>query len=125
MNFGTVVGYGKSVETEKNHENIPRILDMPIYTNEDCFFENKELVTISSRRTFCGGYNNGSGVCNGDSGSGLVITDGNSYYIRGIVSSSLYVGNYECDVRTYSVFTDLLKFYDWINDVSAESYLYD
>ena len=119
---GIVVGYGKSEDETKIHENIPKVIDMPIHTNEHCFLENSNLVKISSKRTFCGGTGTGVGVCRGDSGSGLFVTDGSAYYLRGIVSSSIIGGRYGCDVDTYSVFTDVTKYVDWINGISTSRF---
>ena len=114
---GVVVGYGKSEDETKRHENIPKILDTPIHTNENCFLDHHALLKISSRRTFCGGTGTGIGVCRGDSGGGLFVKYGSAYYIRGIVSSSIIGGPYGCDVDVYSVFTDVTKYIDWINGV--------
>ncbi|XP_070501523.1 uncharacterized protein [Chironomus tepperi] len=116
---GVVVGYGKSEDGSKDHENIPKIIQTPIHSNEDCFLNNYLLAKLSSRRTFCGGTGTGSGVCIGDSGNGLFVTDGTTYYLRGIVSASLLNVNHECDVNNYSVFTDVTKYIDWISNVST------
>ena len=117
---GIVVGYGKDEDPYKIHSNIPKSINLPIHQNEDCFLKNYELARFSSKRTFCGGAGNGTGVCMGDSGSGLVVTDGRAYYLRGIVSASLNNMTYGCDVDTYSIFTNVLNFTDWINGVSVE-----
>jgi len=119
---GIVVGFGKSEDETKVHENIPKLLETPIHSNEDCFFDYPSLVTLSSRRTFCGGTGNGFGVCKGDSGSGLIVTDGTVYYLRGIVSSSIIGGRYGCDVNAYAVFTDVTKYIDWINGISTSRF---
>jgi len=119
---GSVVGYGKSEDESKLHENIPKILATPIHSNQDCFNNNEGLALISSGRTFCGGTGTGVGVCTGDSGSGLIVTDGNAFYLRGIVSSSLLNAKRGCDVDTYAVFTDVTKFVDWINGIKAERF---
>jgi len=117
---GVVVGYGKDEDPQKLHLNIPKSISMPIHQNEDCFLKYPSLVTLSSKRTFCAGSGDGTGVCLGDSGSGLVVTDGIAYYLRGIVSASLVNTTYECDVDAYSIFTNVLKFTDWINTVSVD-----
>ncbi|XP_070489969.1 uncharacterized protein [Chironomus tepperi] len=117
---GLIVGYGKSEDEKKIHENIPKIINTPIHTNEHCFLNNLNLVKISSERTFCGGSGTGVGACRGDSGNGLYVTDGNAYYLRGIVSSSIIGGRYGCDVDTYAVFTDVTKYVDWIDGVSVD-----
>lgn len=111
---GFVVGYGKSEDVTKIHENIPKIIKTPIHQNADCFLKNSHLTGISSNRTFCGGNGDGAGVCIGDSGSGLFVLDGEKYFLRGIVSSSLFNFGQSCNVNTYSVFTDLRFYNQWI-----------
>jgi len=65
-----------------------------------------------SNRGFCGEYANRTGVCDGDSGGGLIVEHNNRHYLRGIVSFSLYGEFNGCD--SYSTYADILKFYDWI-----------
>jgi hypothetical protein len=122
QDLGIVVGYGKSEDLTKTHENIPKVINVPIHSQEDCFLSNPALVPISSKRTFCGGYRDGTGVCNSDSGGGLVIQLNNVIYLRGIVSSSLVRDFSSCDLENYSVFTNVLKFKDWIKDLIMKSY---
>jgi len=117
---GVVVGYGKDEDPNTNHLNIPKSIKLPIHQNEDCFLKDSVFAQLSSKRTFCGGSGNGTGTCKGDSGSGFVVTDGTAYYLRGIVSASLNNLTYGCDVDTYSIFTNVLKFTDWINSVSVD-----
>lgn len=119
---GFVVGYGKSEDTTKAHENIPKILKTPIYKNDDCFLKNYLLATLSSKRTFCGGTGTGTGVCSGDSGSGLIVFDKNAYYLRGIVSSSLFNQQRQCDVNTYSIFTNVAYYVDWIYGIQISRF---
>lgn len=114
INHGLVVGYGKSEDLSKEHENIARFVETPIHSNEHCLLSNAVFREMSSNRTFCGGYANGTGVCRGDSGSGLIVFHNNTYYLRGIVSGSIWGNKYECDVNNYAVFTDITKFYTWI-----------
>ena len=75
---------------------------------------------ISSNRSFCGGSRDGSGVCMGDSGNGLFVEYSGIYFLRGIVSSSLYTKS-NCDVYNFAVFTNVLKFFDWIVDRASSS----
>lgn len=110
---GTVVGWGRSGEPGKNHENVPKKIEVPMFTNEECFLETHDLAKLLSKRTFCAGFRNGTGVCHGDSGSGFFFKKGNSYYLRGIVSSSL-LGSGSCDVTKYAVYTNVLKFLNWV-----------
>ncbi|XP_070508990.1 uncharacterized protein, partial [Chironomus tepperi] len=108
---GLVVGFGKSEFTDI--ENIARKVNMPIHSYRKCV-ESSDHESLVSHRTICGGYANGTGVCRGDSGSGLIVKSNGIYYLLGIVSSSLYGGEYECNVHAYSVFTDVTKFHNWI-----------
>lgn len=104
----------------KTLEELPKIINIPIHSNDDCFFEFPDLLKISSRRTFCGGTGAGNGVCKGDSGSGMAVMYEGAYYLRGIVSSSLRNIDMSCDVNKYSIFTDVLKFSDWIHEIDDE-----
>lgn len=121
---GFVVGFGKSEDESKTHENIPKVLGTPIHKNEDCFLTNNDLVLLSSKKTFCAGTGNGQGVCNGDSGSGLMVQHNGFYYFRGIVSSSLRNDKFGCDVNSYAIFTDVLKFIDWIDGIDVNEDFY-
>ena len=113
---GFVVGNGKGGQ-ENEYENIPKILKMPIQTSRHCTEKDSTFKDLLTGRTFCAGSGTGQGVCTGDSGSGFVVQIGGIFYLRGIVSASLpnyYLG---CNVDTYSVFTDVLKFIRWINEL--------
>jgi Trypsin len=120
---GIIIGYGKSENFSKRHENIPKVLDVPIHYNEDCFLHEPNLAKLSSKRTFCGGSADGTGACVGDSGSPLMIDVDGVYYLRGIVSSSLRDPMKNCDVTKYGVYTNALKFKNWLKnyDTSEDS----
>lgn len=72
---------------------------------------------------FCAGYQNGSSVCQGDSGGGLCFPralDQNTtvYFLRGIVS----VGptrEGSCDSEQYTVFTSVLANLEWLKTQRA------
>jgi len=113
---GVVVGNGKSSEYIE-YENIPKFIKMPVQTDEICMEKDSFFKTLSSGRTFCAGSADGSGVCTGDSGSGFVVKIGTAYYLRGIVSVSLGEPLLGCDVKSFAVFTDALKFIDWISGI--------
>lgn len=116
---GKVVGWGKSEDTSKSHENIPKLIEVPIHSNENCFLVTPGLAELSSRRTFCAGFQNGAGVCFGDSGGGFFIKVSGTNYLKGIVSSSLTQGDL-CDVTKYAVYTDILMYSDWIDDIIGD-----
>lgn len=120
---GIVAGYGKSENRDKQHEDVAKVLEMPIEYNQfGCVNKYPDLFHLVSERTFCAGYGNGTGVCKGDSGGGLLVKYQGAYYLRGIVSSSAYDHNRNCDVYQYSVFTDVLKYTDWINSINPNSH---
>lgn len=112
-NNGYAVGYGKSEDLTKLHENIAKKINIPFQSQEECFIKEPELASLGSNRTFCAGAADGTGVCLGDSGGGLFIYANNVVYLRGIVSSSL-IKNGACDVNNYAIFTNVLKYTSWI-----------
>ncbi|KAL7013098.1 hypothetical protein ACKWTF_015192 [Chironomus riparius] len=121
MTEGIVVGNGKGGEANE-YENIPKILKMPIQTARHCTNRRSTFRDILTGRTFCAGTGAGQGVCSGDSGSGFVVEIGSSssliaFHLRGIVSASLAESILGCDVNSYSVFTDALKYISWINSL--------
>lgn len=122
-NFGIMIGYGKSQDSNKIHETIPKELDVPIInSNEQCFLNEPKLATISSKRTFCvGTTSEHSGPCFGDSGHGLFIKHNGVYYLRGLVSAS-FIDKIEnsCDVTKYALCTNVLKYRGWIDNPSDD-----
>lgn len=112
---GTIAGWGKSHDLSKPHEEIPKSATVKIMANVDCFYKYKDLLPLSSNRTFCAGLQNGTGVCTGDSGGGLIMNVGGINYLRGIVSAGI-IKDSNCDVYTNAVYTDVLKFTEWITE---------
>ncbi|KAG5873749.1 hypothetical protein JTB14_008321 [Gonioctena quinquepunctata] len=110
---GTVVGWGKDenglIMTEE-----PKQIQLPIVSQETCLRSSYQFQYITSNRTFCAGFRNGSGPCNGDSGSGFIIKQDGKWMLRGVVSTSLSDNHSRsCDLSNYVVFTDASKFIDW------------
>lgn len=121
---GTVVGWGRD-ELGNKSTNEPHRADVPIVSQLDCLRNRTEFVTITSDRTFCAGFRNNSGPCNGDSGSGLVLsyTMGgvSRWFLRGVTSVSLYDSNEgRCDLNNYVVFTDVAKFGKWMQQFERD-----
>jgi len=112
INIGYVVGFGKSEKADK--EDIARIVETPIHSSRVCGTNSQIHQQLVSNRGICGGYANGTGVCNGDSGSGLVVEHKGIYYLRGIVSASINGELNDCNLHKYSIFTDILGFFGWI-----------
>jgi len=110
--YGIVAGFGKSEFADV--QEIAKLVPIPIHDNQKCYSSNNVFDGLLSHRGFCGGYANGTGVCTGDSGSGLIVIHNDTYYLRGIVSASLSGPLNGCNLKAYSVFTDVLEFTGWI-----------
>ncbi|XP_055635178.1 transmembrane protease serine 9-like isoform X2 [Toxorhynchites rutilus septentrionalis] len=89
---------------------------MPVVAHETCIWSNRDFFSkVTSNTSFCAGFRNGTSVCNGDSGGGMVFKQGNRWFLRGIVSVSAALQNkVSCDPHHYAVFTDVAKFLRWI-----------
>ncbi|XP_011867332.1 PREDICTED: chymotrypsin-C-like [Vollenhovia emeryi] len=114
--LGYVVGWGK--DEHGNYPDTPRMVKVPIVSQETCLRSHKAFYELTSLRTFCAGARDLRGPCNGDSGSALTIYDDivNRYQLRGVVSRSLHTdeGNVSCDLQNYVVYVDVAKYKTWI-----------
>lgn len=110
-----VVGYG--LNEDKNFEGIPKIFKAPIQDNAICFLKNYQFAQISSRRTLCAGYDNGTSPSRGDGGGGVFVKINNQFHFRGIISTILLAyGNANPD---FFISTDLTRYNDWIDEIIA------
>jgi secreted trypsin-like serine protease len=116
---GVIVGYGFTSNESPKVSATPRELEIPIVSNERCFLEQHQLANISSTRTFCAGPADGRGPCIGDGGGGFYIKYQGKFYLRGIISATLRDEYNRCDLSAYSIYTDIFKFQDWIDQVIA------
>ncbi|XP_012221794.1 serine protease gd-like isoform X2 [Linepithema humile] len=112
---GYVIGWGRD-EFGNPYLAEPRMTRVPIVSQEECLWSDMRFAGFTSNRTFCAGLRDGSGPCNGDSGSGLVLHDATGrYQLRGIVSRSLYDHNeLTCDLTQYVIYVDVAKYISWI-----------
>lgn len=111
---GTVVGWGKD-ENRKPFTNTPRKVSATIVSSDTCSQTDPIYKRLTSFRTFCAGNRDNSGPCTGDSGSGLVLNIEGRWFLRGIVSSGFNDQTTDtCDLRHYSIYTDVAKFQIWI-----------
>jgi len=59
----------------------------------------------------------------------LIVVHNDTYYLRGIVSASLNGPLNGCNLKAYSIFTDILEFAGWImegkDDKTLIQYLYE
>ncbi|XP_021706663.1 serine protease easter isoform X2 [Aedes aegypti] len=89
---------------------------MPVVAHETCIWSNRDFFSkVTSNTSYCAGFRNGTSVCNGDSGGGMVFKQSNRWYLRGIVSvSAALQDKITCDPNHFAVFTDVAKFLRWI-----------
>ncbi|XP_039315591.1 serine protease gd isoform X2 [Solenopsis invicta] len=113
--LGYVVGWGED-ETGRRNTDDPRMVRVPIVKQETCLRSDTTFASLTSERTFCAGWLNETGPCNGDSGSGLAIYDDTSrrFLLRGIVSRSMLNTARLCDFTKYFVSVDVAKYISWI-----------
>ncbi|KFB44762.1 AGAP001366-PA-like protein [Anopheles sinensis] len=92
---------------------------MPVVSHETCIWSNRNFFSrVTSDTSFCAGFKNGTSVCNGDSGGGMVFKISNRWYLRGVVSVSAALQDLlRCNVEHYVVFTDAAKFTAWIKNI--------
>ncbi|KAJ8712868.1 hypothetical protein PYW08_008172 [Mythimna loreyi] len=111
---GSVVGWGYD-ETGKPSVEL-NLVEMPVVSQETCIQSHREFFErFTSDYSYCAGNRDGSSVCKGDSGGGMVFKMNGIWYLRGLVSLSLIQPNTTlCDPSHYAVFTDLAKFLPWI-----------
>lgn len=118
MTEGIFAGWGESENSLRPHESKPKMISVQIHRNEDCVTDSNVFILVSSNRTFCAGLTNGSGVCDGDSGSGLEIKVNDKFYLKGIVSAGPFKDN-KCDVLHDAIYTNVLDFGDWIKKLTG------
>lgn len=124
---GAMVGWGRDAN-RKTFNARPRMFYLPIVDQDECLRSRRDYFYITSGKTFCAGLRNGTGPCNGDSGSGLIVpqfvpNNQTVWYLRGIISLSLLDPYRQtCDLSNYLVFTDVAKFTDWIADAIETTY---
>ncbi|XP_065348880.1 CLIP domain-containing serine protease B4-like [Cloeon dipterum] len=117
--YGLVVGWGLE-ETFKINDTL-RVADIPVIDHKKCFSADREFYNnrLWYGYNFCAGVQNGTSVCNGDSGGGFILYNASArrYYLRGIVSTAkaqTVDGKAVCDYSTYALFTDVARYVPWI-----------
>jgi dynein heavy chain len=120
---GLVVGWGLDERDEPTETLM--MVQMPVVNQQTCIWSDPTYYSLfTSNGTFCAGFRNGSSVCNGDSGGGMVFprkrSDGTEIWtLQGIVSHGRRRDSYSnfCDPKAYIVFTDVGKYLDWLYDI--------
>lgn len=120
QSIGIVVGLG--LNENLTYSDSLRVTTMPVVDSRKCAesYSNdfRKYITFT---TFCAGWANGTGVCNGDSGAGLIfpmIKIPNRWCLQGIVSlSPRRLSTAFCDPHQYSIFTKVGLYVKWIQHV--------
>ncbi|KAG5885426.1 hypothetical protein JTB14_036073 [Gonioctena quinquepunctata] len=117
---GTVVGWG--FDENKKLSNKLMQAEMPVVSTVTCIYSNRDFFSqFTFEKNYCAGFRNGTSVCNGDSGGGMVFPKRGSrgqstvWQLRGVVSVGVALqGQGVCDTSQYIVFTDVAKHLSWI-----------
>ncbi|XP_055632332.1 phenoloxidase-activating factor 1-like [Toxorhynchites rutilus septentrionalis] len=116
--LGAIVGWGFT------ENDIPstrlKLAKLPVVDELDCKRKEPELYgRVLTNKVFCAGYTNGTTACNGDSGGGIVFERGDAWYLGGILSfTRSRDGSQLCLTTTYTVFTDVTRYLDWIGKIT-------
>lgn len=117
---GKVPGWGLTENQDLGLSEYLNVASMPGKSEAECRDENPDFFKnyLNTDNQLCAGNLNGTSVCKGDSGGGLVFQRGRKWFLRGIVSISPGLNTTEgidkCDITQYVVFTDVAKHYEWI-----------
>ncbi|KAL0808432.1 hypothetical protein ABMA28_012895 [Loxostege sticticalis] len=112
-NLGKIASWAPT-GTNKDPSKVLRVLELPYIPIEECLSTLpsgfREFVTSDK---ICAGSTNGTGLCKGNSGSGISFPDQNGgvsrYYLRGIASSSPTSGDGDECSQSLILFTQVAK----------------
>lgn len=111
--IGKVAGWGLEQSNGLSSSSLKEI-DLPVISRKNCLrHSTEEFKRFITSDKFCAGYLTGMSVCQGDSGGGYVIPEGNVYYLRGIVSTGVNKEG-SCDNDKYATFTNIAYYTDLI-----------
>ncbi|EDS34681.1 plasminogen [Culex quinquefasciatus] len=116
---GMAVGWG--VTEDDMVSPVLKQARLPVVETVDCLDSDRDFFAgMIHRCMFCAGYQNGTTVCNGDSGGGLFVERNGVWYLGGIVSFSKArgPGSNLCVTDGYAGFTEVARFVEWIQRVS-------
>lgn len=98
-----------------------RMVRLPVVSNEECArLQPKDFQKYVTFTTFCAGWGNGTALCNGDSGGGLVFLskDLKAWKVQGVVSlSPRKQSTFLCDPFKFTVLTKVGLYVKWIRFV--------
>ncbi|XP_026326314.1 venom serine protease Bi-VSP-like, partial [Hyposmocoma kahamanoa] len=110
--LGKVAGWGLTGENGPASQ-VLKVVELPYVDIEECL----NRVPLSFREfissdKICAGYGNGTALCKGDSGGGLVFPNKDRgierFYLRGLVSTAPKNEN-DCNAFTLTSFTHVIK----------------
>ncbi|KAG6460412.1 clotting factor C [Manduca sexta] len=118
--LGVVVGWGLTGENSPASQ-VLQSASLPNVAIEKCIKQSPTSFRSSiTGDKICAGYNNGTAVCRGDSGGGLVYSAFVNYrllyFLRGVVSTSPTSENM-CNIYSWATFTHLIKHEHFIKSV--------
>ncbi|KAI5707007.1 hypothetical protein M8J75_013386 [Diaphorina citri] len=118
---GKIAGWGLN-ENFKEVTDL-KYVDLPVVSNEECSKHSPVgFKKFFGFTTFCAGYTNGTGVCNGDSGSGFMLEREGIWYIVGTVSiSPRQLDSVYCEPKSYSLYTKTELFTPWMQSILQNS----
>ncbi|XP_053687417.1 transmembrane protease serine 9-like [Sabethes cyaneus] len=118
--YGTVVGWGLTESDEVSP--VLKKADIPVVDPVTCLKTDRVLFGQTLHEgLFCAGYTNGTAVCNGDSGGGLVFKRANTWFLGGIVAFSQIRsdGSNRCFTKGYGAFTKVHHYLSWISEITG------
>ncbi|XP_077297588.1 modular serine protease-like [Arctopsyche grandis] len=128
-NLGKAVGWGLTIEGDVNSASESLMaVNIPVVDYATCKAKvPSTFVRYLTVDKFCAGWLNGTALCSGDSGGGLVFSADERgttrWYLRGIVSvSDLDDTRTTCRKDMYTAFTNVFRHKDFISDL-MESYV--
>jgi len=104
-----VTGWGDPSEDYRELRQVT----LPVVSHDECVkdYENETFLSITDRMLCAGGYDDGKGVCFGDTGGPLVIKRDGVWEIQGLTSWI----NVPCGEKGYmNIFTHVITLVDWI-----------
>lgn len=116
--YGKVAGWGYTEYDSVS--NWLRMSELPFVNYTHCLGSNPAVFSNTIYEgMFCAGYANGTSVCNGDSGGGLVSYSRDRWIVRGIVSfTALREGTHTlCDSQEFAGFTKVRYYRDWLKKI--------
>ncbi|XP_062549587.1 transmembrane protease serine 9-like isoform X2 [Armigeres subalbatus] len=104
-----------------------RMTELPFVNYTTCLASNPAVFSNTIYEgMFCAGFANGSSVCNGDSGGGLITYQRDHWMLKGIVSfTALKDGPQNvCDSKEYTGFVKVRYYREWLKNVTEQGQMY-